>query len=358
MQPAPAAVSFDAVRLRPLPEAKHGLPLLVEPAAWRDAASLAAWIGAHRTWVHDQMRQHGAVLFRGFDLAEPKAFELVARAIDDELKNEYLGTSPRDALTDYVFNASELPPYFPIPEHCEMSFVKDYPRRIFFCCLLPPAEGGETPLVDFRRVWEDMDPGVRQRFSERGIRIVRNYAGPEHKSAFNFFELKPWHDMFRTRDHAAVEAKCAEQGFEATWGADESLRLVSRHAPMKLHPETGEPVWFNHLTTFHLSTASAEYERIYALRPTWRNFGLLQFARAMVAVRQLTTNSDDQSMHCTYLDGSEIEAADIEHVRDLVWRHLVVYAWQLGDVVAIDNHSVGHGRLPYEGPRHICVCWA
>ena len=63
-------------------------------------------------------------------------------------------------------------------------------------------------------------------------------------------------------------------------------------------------------------------------------------------------------MHCTRLDGGEIPDADLEHVRDVVWRHLVVVPWRRGDVVAIDNQSTSHGRLPYEGPRQIAVCWA
>jgi len=66
----------------------------------------------------------------------------------------------------------------------------------------------------------------------------------------------------------------------------------------------------------------------------------------------------DQAMHCTYLDDGEIPAADMEHLRDVVWKNLVVFPWQRGDVVAIDNHSVGHGRLPYRGPRHVVVCWS
>ena len=37
---------------------------------------------------------------------------------------------------------------------------------------------------------------------------------------------------------------------------------------------------------------------------------------------------------------------------------LIVEPWRQGDVVAIDNHSMSHGRLPYEGPRRIAVCWA
>jgi hypothetical protein len=37
----------------------------------------------------------------------------------------------------------------------------------------------------------------------------------------------------------------------------------------------------------------------------------------------------------------------------VIWQNLVVYPWQTGDVVAIDNNAVGHGRLPYQGPRRI-----
>lgn len=63
-------------------------------------------------------------------------------------------------------------------------------------------------------------------------------------------------------------------------------------------------------------------------------------------------------MHTTCPDGREIPDADMEHVRDVVWRHLVIVPWRRGDVVAIDNGSTSHGRLPCEGPRQIAVCWA
>ena len=63
-------------------------------------------------------------------------------------------------------------------------------------------------------------------------------------------------------------------------------------------------------------------------------------------------------MHCTYESGEEIPRADMEHLRDVIWNNLVVYAWRQGDVVAIDNNRVGHGRLPYRGKRMVAVCWA
>jgi hypothetical protein len=48
----------------------------------------------------------------------------------------------------------------------------------------------------------------------------------------------------------------------------------------------------------------------------------------------------------------------MEHVRDVIWNNMVITPWRRGDVVAIDNHSVAHGRLPYRGPRQVAVCWA
>lgn len=336
-----------------------GLPLVVLAGGDPSLDRLCGWLASHPDWVQEHLARHGAILFRGFAVSSPADFERLARAIDDELKNEYLGTSPRDGLTDYVFSASELPPVFPIPQHCEMSFVKEPPRRVFFCCLLEPQPGGgETPLVDFRKVWRDMDPEVRRRFEQGGIRIVRNYAGPSGGSRFDLWKLKRWDEMFLTTDKSVVEAKCREQGFEPVWTENEGLRLISTQPVFRDHPLTGERVWHNHTTTFHLSAAPGEYRRIYDMRPTVKNFALWQFARAMVALQRSTRSPDEQSMHCTYEDGREIPDADMEHVRDLVWRHLSVYPWKQGDVVAIDNNSVAHGRLPYAGPRKVAVCWA
>jgi alpha-ketoglutarate-dependent taurine dioxygenase len=342
-----------------LPEGPDGVPLVVRADGDDDPRRLAAWLRAHPAWVQERLTRHGALLFRGFGVASAGDFEELARAIDDELQNDYLGTSPRDALTSYVFSASELPPFYPIPQHCEMSFVAHPPRRVFFCCLVEPARGGgETPLADFRAVWRDLDPEVRRRFEAGGIRIVRNYAGPSGGSRFDLWKLKRWDEMFRTTDRAAVEAKSRAEGFEPVWTDGDGLRLVSTQPVFRDHPVTGERVWHNHVTTFHLSAAPGEYRRIFELRPTVKHFALWQLARAMVGVQRLTRSADEQSMHCTYADGREIPDADVEHVRNVVWKHLVVYPWQQGDVIAIDNHSVAHGRLPYSGPRQIAVCWA
>jgi len=333
------------------------LPLTIEAIKDRSVSNLCRWLADSAIAVKATLNKHGALRFRGFDVTAPAALEQIARAITPELKNDYLGTSPRDAVTDYVFHASELPGFYPIPQHCEMSFCAHPPRWLFFSAMIAPAaDCGETPLCDFRKVWRDMNPGVRERFVERGLRIVRNYAAPD-APAGDQMQLKAWDEMFQSRDKAVVEAKCKEEGFEPEWKADGGLRIWSDSPVFRLHPETGEPAWYNHLTTFHVSTPAGEYKRIYAFRPTEHNKAFYDLAQSLEQDMRGKAPVD-RSMHTMYGDGSEIPDADIEHVRDIVWQHMQINAWQRGDVVAIDNASVSHGRLPYEGERQILVCWS
>jgi hypothetical protein len=239
-----------------------------------------------------------------------------------------------------------------------MSFVANPPRRLFFCCLVEPRKGsGETPLADFRRVLADLDPALVARFEERGLRIVRNYSGPGSGRRFDLWRLKRWDEMFGTTDRGEIEARCRAEGFEPIWTEGDGLRIVSRQAATRTHPVTGERVWHNHSTTFHPTQAAAEYRRIFRMRPTWRHLALWRLATVLEGV-QRRRDPDERAMHCTYGDGSEIAPADLEAVRDAVWRHLVTFTWQRGDVLAIDNYAVAHGRLPYRGPRQIAVCWA
>jgi len=349
-----------AVQTGTVPGGSGSLPLLVTPGTARTPAALADWLRGNADWLQSNLREHGALLFRGFGVSGESDLEAVARAVAPELKNEYLGTSPRDAMTPggYVFSASELPGHYPIPEHCEMTFTHSPPHRIFFCCLIEPAEGsGETPLVDFRKVWKDLPSDVRARFESQRIRIIRNYSGPAERGG-DLFQLKRWDEMFGTTDHAEVERVAAREGFEVVWKSNDRLALISEHDAMRPHPDTGEPVWFNHAQVFHLSAAPGEFKRIARLRPTLRHIGLWLFSSVLVGWKRMRYASEDQAMHVTWADRQEIADADLEAVRTAIWKNLAVVSWKRGDVVAIDNNSTGHGRLPYQGPRQVVVCWA
>ena len=111
-----------SVHTAPL-DARSVAPLLITPVA-RGAGEPSAPLDTLLTWISEDpsrtqrlLLEHGALLFRGFSVPDPASFERVSRTIAPDLKNDYLGTSPRDAVTPYVFTASELPGHYPIPQH-------------------------------------------------------------------------------------------------------------------------------------------------------------------------------------------------------------------------------------------------
>lgn len=353
----------DGVVIDEAAERAGPLPLVLRPehpASPAGSAHLAAWIESRRSWMEERLLRHGAILFRGFPIVDPPGFEQVIRGVSPNLKCDYLGTSPRDALTPYVFSASELPPFYPIPQHCEMSFLPDPPARLFFGCLVEPAgPGGETPLVDFGKVYRDLDARVRDRFLAKGVRIIRNYTGPEGGSRFDLWKLKRWDEMFGTTDRAAIEARCLANGFSYTWRPGGLLRLEHEQPAARNHPITGEPVWFNHSQVFHLSAAPAEYKRIAEKRVDFFEIKLLsKVASAMVAIKRRLVRKEDQAMHCTFGDGEEIPDRDMDAVRDAIWANMVFFPWRRGDVLMIDNARIAHGRMPYRGPRKVVVAWS
>ena len=336
------------------------VPLMVSPAGDPSAEGLCRRLDVERERMAELLLRHGALLLRGFTISTAAAFERVARTIAPDLKNRYLGTSPRNALTEYVFSASELPPYYPIPLHCEMSFIAEPPHHLFFWCEeASRGPGGETPLCDMRRVYRELDPAVRRRFEERGLRIIRNYTGPEAKGKrFDLWRLKRWDEMFQTTGPVGGRGALSRRGLRA------NLEAGRRAAP-------GEPaaggapasgVWRAGMVQSRQRLSSlvracrVSAHRGAAAAPGSSPPGPCGPHRC--GAQAAPTRGARSAMHVTFGDGSEIADADIEHVLDVLWRNMAAFRWQEGDVVVIDNRAVAHGRLPYRGPRRIAVCWA
>ncbi|MCC6516587.1 MAG: TauD/TfdA family dioxygenase [Chitinophagales bacterium] len=333
------------------------LPLVITPTEGESKKeTLVQWIADNKASVESKLTDSGAILFRGFQINTPQDFEDVAKAIDADLKDDYMGTSPRDKKSEYAFSASELPAHYPIMQHCEMSFLPSAPRRLFFYCHVEPEYGGETPICDFRKVYQDLDPKIRAEFEKKGVKHIRNYSSP-NEAARSGFQLKKWTDLFHTTDKKVIEEKCKENDIICEWKANDGLRMTNKNAGIKEHPITGEKVWFNHTQVFHISAAADEYYRIHKRQRRWETFKTSMFLELMTWYKKLTKNPNEQSMHVTFGDDSEIPDDYVEHIQEVIWKHMVIQAWKKGDIICIDNFSTSHGRLPYYGPREIMVCW-
>lgn len=334
----------------------NGKPMALINGRGAKLEALLEWIAANRSALEPEWVRRGTLRFRDFGVLGPDAFERVALAMEPDLKCDYLGTSPRNARSQYVFSASELPPAYPITQHIEMSFLPSAPRKLFFHCTVPTVINGETPTVDFRAVLASLDPAVRKEFETRGVRNIRNYNGPASPKGLDLWKLKRWDEMFQSTNRSVAERKAKEQGLTCEWLPQDRLRLTNTQPATRVHPVTGEAVWFNHTQVFHVATAAIEYRHILQRQRTVRAAFFVALTSSLTALKRLTP-SKEQGMHTTYADGGEISTASVRHLLETIWQHLVIEPWHKGDVLAIDNRSTGHGRLPFTGPREVLVAW-
>src|SRR5688500_6937102 len=68
------------------------LPLVLQPAS--EEVDVAEWAAENRALVEQDLRRHGAILFRGFGITEAASFERLAQAVCTELFQEN-GEHPR-----------------------------------------------------------------------------------------------------------------------------------------------------------------------------------------------------------------------------------------------------------------------
>ncbi|MGH9765190.1 MAG: condensation domain-containing protein, partial [Blastocatellia bacterium] len=191
------------------------LPLLITP---RDpTVDLADWASANVEFIETELLKYGAILFRGFEVESPAAFERFARSVTPDLVDYIEGSSPRIRLKDKVYSSTEYPPEFFISLHNELSYAHKWPGRLFFYCALAPLQGGETVIADCRQVVPLLHPIIVDKFERKGVRYVRRLHGGRGPGL-------SWQSVFETTDRAAVEAYCTEGAIEFEWCGDGSLR--------------------------------------------------------------------------------------------------------------------------------------
>ena len=63
---------------------------------------------------------------------------------------------------------------------------------------------------------------------------------------------------FKTTDKGVVEEHCRVNGIQTEWKDNDRLRTRVVRPAVAYHPKTGEPIWFDHATFFHVSTWDPE----------------------------------------------------------------------------------------------------
>jgi len=287
---------------------------------------LYSYLLANREEVRRLLDSHGAILFRGFNVVSPERFQVIAGVLCGTLGDYAGGNSPRTRVFSHVFTSTEYPKEERISMHNEASYVARMPSIVLFCCVQPSATGGQTPIADCRRVLERIDPAVRKRFEDKGIRYVNNLNGGRGLG-------RSWKQAFGIDDRAELERRLKADGQEFEWKADGRLRTSMVAPAIVRHPRTQEEVWINQAEQWHSSS----------LDSTLRE-------------ELLSILAEEDFPHNAFLgDGSPLNIADLENVRAAMAAEETQFDWRQGDVLVCDNYLVMHGRQPYTGNRRVVV---
>ena len=283
---------------------------------------LAAFLSDNKSAVDAALADAGALVFRGFDVPDPIAFDAAIEGYGEAgfTYEDSLSNAVRTNVTPRVFTANEAPPKTEIFLHHEMAQTPLYPAKLFFYCEIAPGSGGATPLCRSDWVIEkltEQSPAFVARLEAEGVRYTNGMPGSDDAGSG---QGRSWRSTLSVSDEAAAEARLKELGYSWEWLEDGSLRVTTAALPAVRTLEDGRKTFFNQL---------------------------------IAAFRGWADSRNDPNKAITFGGGEAITSEDMAPAIALADEFTHDLAWQAGDVALIDNFTVMHGRRPFEGKRRV-----
>lgn len=286
------------------------------------------WAFQNKQMIEEEILKYGGILLRGFDIFSISEFNRFVQVLSPNLLDYVYRSTPRTRLGGKIYPATEYPADRSIPQHNENSYSLSWPQKIFFFSVIVASEGGETPIADSRSVYEKIDKQIRDTFEKKGVLYIRNYRPGMDLS---------WQEVFQTDQKEVVEDYCKSHSIEWEWNKGPSELITKQVCQATLfHPQTKENVWFNQAHLFHISSLEED------------------------ARDSLLAEYDYEFLprNAFYGDKTPLEEHVLEHIREAYEEEKVVFKWQKGDMMLLDNVLMTHGRNPYKGERKVAVAMA
>jgi hypothetical protein len=292
------------------------------PAIIPGGGDLSAFLKANKPAVDAALADAGALLFRGFDVPDPLAFDAAVEGYGEPgfTYEDSLSNAVRTNVTSRVFTANEAPPATEIFLHHEMAQTPLYPAKLFFYCEIAPDEGGATPLCRSDGVLSRLErqaPDFVARLEAEGVRYTNVMPGSDDAGSG---QGRSWRSTLSVSDRAEAEARLADLGYAWEWLDGDVLRATTPALPaVRILPD-GTRTFFNQL---------------------------------IAAFRGWADSRNDPNRAITYGSGDPITAQDMAPTIAIADELTHDLAWQAGDVALIDNFLVMHGRRPFAGKRRV-----
>ena len=283
---------------------------------------LAAFMHANKAAVDAALADAGALLFRGFDVPDPNAFDAVVEGYGEPgfTYEDSLSNAVRTNVTPRVFTANEAPPKTEIFLHHEMAQTPLYPSKLFFYCEIAAEKGGATPLCRSDWVLDRLAqevPDFVARIESDGVRYTN--VMPDSDDAASG-QGRSWRSTLSVQDRPDAETRLRQLGYDWEWRDDGSLRATTPALEAVRRLPDGRRSFFNQL---------------------------------IAAFRGWADSRNDPGRSITFGDGTPItseQMAPAIAIADALTHDL---EWNEGDVALVDNFAVMHGRRPFQGRRRV-----
>ncbi|KPI45303.1 Clavaminate synthase-like protein [Cyphellophora attinorum] len=306
-----------------------------------EAASYLETIARRGLW-NDLLRDHGALLLRGFPTANASDFDKVVKAFKLPQPHREIGLAgKRSIVTGAIKTANEEPPDVKFYYHSEYGRSAHFPGVLFFFSEIVPDQGGQTPLLSslelHDRLKEEL-PDFLHDLTTKGV-LGRQYfparddpeaehIGWNWKDSYGF-DIQPGDTKEVQRQKVEQVLKDTLQA-DAEWQPNDALHVLQNLPAIRRVASTGELSFFNGFAGVYGRARDCR-----ALEPPYKGV--------------------DGKYHLptTYGDGSTIPTRSLERLLELSDEIGFLVPWQAGDVAVINNYTVQHARSPWVGKRSL-----
>jgi hypothetical protein len=352
------------------------MPFVIEAKEDASLDFLYSFLTANSTKILEDVSRYGAVLFRGFEVTTDCDFETAILSIkglqgmSQALMSEE-GRIPVDGArfvmhTNAVYKTGGT--LYLGGFHSENYYSPDVPAYISFCCMHPSKTGGETGLVNMKKIYQQMAEDLKQRLEKQPF-FVAKWLVSDVATRYNC----------STED---IEQLCRE--YDLPLVGEGKNTFIFMYKPNVLsHSETKEKAL--HLNLFEIHRLNAELRRCfmddysgkawYWHRFVWRLpkviFKSIKFiyvlfvsfmyspkdaietAQSKRRVRRATKSIPWTSVVSEKRVGSCFSQTDVKQLAKSIRQEYVSCLWKKGDILLVDNQQVMHAGMPGSGSRVI-----
>jgi len=141
--------------------------------------------------------------------------------------------------------------------------------------------------------------------------------------------MQGWSDVFANNDKTDVEHIAREEHLLVRWERKDKGTFVSQYVaePFQLHPETKQPVWFNHAQVFHWTTFPAELFLTFG-RTKEPLFLAGAIGVGLFSILKYGVLGQKMALDASFGDGTPISIWEMHQIRKAIRKNTVYNRWQ------------------------------